>query len=364
MNDPERLGKYHIRRILGRGAMGVVYEGFDPDIERSVAIKTIRMDAVDRELAEQYTARFRNEARAAGRLHHPNIIAIYDYGEQPPIAYIAMEFVDGVGLRDYASRRPEFDFAELTALMSQLLDALEFAHERGVIHRDIKPTNLIVNRNAVLKVADFGIARMDTSNLTTAGMVIGTPSYMSPEQCLGKEVDARADIFSAGVVLYELLTGQKPFTGSVPSIAFKICHEQAVPPSQISPLRLPRAVDEVVAHAMAKDPHARYPSARAFKEALQKLAQTRFEAADGEGTTLVSIGDVRLLASAAPWDDATLTTAEHELARYIGPLAKMIVRKAAARTRDPQQFCALLCENIPDPTTRAQFAQALERAEA
>jgi len=364
MSDPEQLGKYRIRRTLGRGAMGIVYEAFDPDIERTVAIKTIRLDTVDRELAQQYMARFRNEARAAGRLQHPNIISVYEYGEQPPIAYIAMEFVNGLGLREYASRHPSFAFADLTALMAQLLDALEFAHARGVVHRDVKPTNLIVNQEAVLKVADFGIARIDTSNLTMAGMVIGTPSYMSPEQCLGKEADARSDVFSAGVVLYELLTGRKPFTGSVPTIAYQICHERAAAPSQLSALKLPKAVDDVVATAMAKDPQARYPSARAFKEALQKVAQLQVEIDDGQGTTLVSMGDVRLQPGGAEWDDLTLTTAEHELARFIGPLARVIVRKTAARTRDPHELCVLLSESIPDAATRAEFVKAFERAEA
>jgi serine/threonine-protein kinase len=168
MADPDRLGKYEIRGALGKGAMGVVYKAFDPNIERLVAIKTIRKDLVEPELAAQYMARFKNEAKAAGRLHHPNIVGIYEYGEDDAVAFIAMEYVEGTGLREYLNLRASFDFAQLVALMSQLLNGLEFAHGRGVVHRDIKPSNLIVTKEAQLKVADFGVARIDTSNLTTA----------------------------------------------------------------------------------------------------------------------------------------------------------------------------------------------------
>ncbi len=231
MSELTRLGKYDLHGALGKGAMGIVYKGFDPHIERFVAIKTIRKDLVEPEVVQQYMARFKNEARAAGRLHHPNIVAVYEYGEDENVAFIAMEYVEGAGLRDHLNRRDTFDFAQLVSLMRQLLDALDFAHAKGVVHRDVKPSNLIVGEGGQLKIADFGIARVDTSNLTQAGMVIGTPSYMSPEQCRGLEADPRSDLFSAGVVLYELLTGEKPFRGNLESIAYKICHEDPPAPS-------------------------------------------------------------------------------------------------------------------------------------
>jgi serine/threonine-protein kinase len=362
MADPERLGKYEIRGALGKGAMGVVYKGFDPNIERLVAIKTIRKDLVEPELAAQYMARFKNEAKAAGRLHHPNIVGIYEYGEDDAVAFIAMEYVEGTGLREYLNLRASFDFAQLVALMSQLLNGLEFAHGRGVVHRDIKPSNLIVTKEGQLKVADFGVARIDTSNLTTAGMVIGTPSYMSPEQCRGLEADPRSDLFSAGVVLYELLTGVKPFRGNVQAIAYKICHEEPEPPSALSSLTLPPAVDQLVAKAMAKEPAARFQDARAFHAALRDVGQLSVEVDNGLGTTRVNIGTLLLQKPApATWDDDTLRTAEQELARALGPMAKLIVRRAAAQTHDRAELCSILSDNIVDPETRRRFVEAFNK---
>lgn len=358
MAHPERLGKYEIRGALGKGAMGIVYKAFDPHIERLVAIKTIRKDTVEPELAAQYMARFKNEAKAAGRLHHPNIVGVYEYGEDDKVTFIAMEYVEGAGLREYLNRRTTFDFAHLAALMEQLLDALEFAHARGVVHRDIKPSNLIITNQGLLKVADFGIARVDTSNLTMVGMMIGTPPYMSPEQIRGLEVDHRSDLFSAGVVLYELLTGDKPFSGNMDAVTYKICHEEPQPPSERSALKLPVEVDRLIATALAKDPEARYQDARAFHDALREVAQMSVEVEDGLGTTLVNIGTLMLQKPAPAWDEDTLRTAEHELARVLGPMAKLIVRRAATQTRDRLELCSILADNIIDLEMRRKFVDA------
>ena len=272
MTVPKRLGKYEIQSILGKGAMGLVYKAFDPQIERTVAIKTVRKDIAEPELALQFTARFRNEARAAGRLNHPNIVGVYEYGEDDAVAFIAMEYVDGTGLGEYLNRKARFEFSQTCGIIGQLLRALEFAHDRGVVHRDIKPANLILTLQGVLKVADFGIARIDTSDLTMAGTVLGTPSYMSPEQCLGKPTDQRSDLFSAGVVLYELLTGQKPFIGTADTIMYQICNVEPLPPSQRAQGTLPQCVDALVARSLAKAPEARFQNARDFHQALQAAA--------------------------------------------------------------------------------------------
>ena len=362
MTELTHLGKYRIESALGKGAMGIVYKGYDPHIERYVAIKTIRKDLVDPDVAQQYMARFKNEARAAGRLMHPHIVGVYEFGEDDAVAYIAMEYVDGTGLREHLNRRETFDFAQLVALLRQLLEALDFAHTKGVVHRDIKPSNLIVTEDGRLKVADFGIARVDTTNLTQAGMIIGTPSYMSPEQCRGLPTDARSDLWSVGVVMYELLTGEKPFRGTLETIAYKICHEEPPSPSTLSKLKLPADVDRFIATALAKAPEARFQSAREFRKGLDDVAKLSVEVDEGLGTTVVNIGTLMLAKPAPPWDDDTLRTAEHELARALGPMAKVMVRRAAAQTVDRSELCAILSDSITDPESRRRFVTAFNKA--
>jgi eukaryotic-like serine/threonine-protein kinase len=357
MSDPARLGKYEIERVLGKGAMGIVYKARDPHIERAVAIKTVRKDLLDADLAEQFMARFRNEARAAGRLHHPNIVGIYEYGEDADVAYIAMEYVEGTGLREYLNRKARFDIGQIVAIMSQLLHALDFAHAQGVVHRDVKPANLILTSSGALKVADFGIARVDASNLTMTGMVMGTPSYMAPEQCQGLPSDHRADVFSAGVVLYELLTGLKPFAGSIETIAYKICHEQPRPPSELSALALSASMDALVATALAKRPDDRFQHARAFDLAI-RLAAGAAQGPGGE-TTVLNLAELPLQPPGAHvFDDALLVTAERQLVRFVGPMARILVRQAAGQAHDPRELYTLLAGHIDDPRERERFARS------
>jgi len=366
MNDPTRLGKYEVKGVLGKGAMGVVYKALDPHIDRLVAIKTVRKDLLDSDLAEQFMGRFRNEARAAGRLHHPNIIGIYEYGEEDNVAYIAMEYVDGTGLREYLTRRAAFEFGQLVAIMTQLLQALEFAHSRGVVHRDIKPANLILTPDGTLKVADFGIARIDASNLTMTGLVMGTPSYMSPEQCQGLPSDHRSDLFSAGVVFYELLTGKKPFAGSMESIAYQICHKDAPSASSVASLPLPAGIDALLATALAKDPALRFQNARAFSFALRGVAGEYAGPVTAGETTVVNLAEVPLQPTVAThtWDDTVLTTVERQLARFVGPMAKIMVRQAAPQAHDVQQLYAMLAARIEDPVRRESFVRQPEVMEA
>ena len=356
MAEPQTLGKYQIQSVLGKGAMGVVYKAFDPHIERVVAIKTVRKDLVDPDLAAQFMGRFKNEARAAGRLHHPNIVGVYEYGEDDAVAFIAMEYVDGTGLREYLNRKARFEFGQLIAIASQLLQALEFAHARGVVHRDIKPANLILTASGTLKVADFGIARIDTTSLTMTGMVMGTPSYMSPEQCQGRDSDHRSDLFSAGVVLYELLSGERPFRGSPEMIAYNICNETPRPPSQVSALPLPPAIDEIVAIALAKLPEQRFQNAHAFNHALQLAAGSMTGAAASLEATVVNLAHVELEPPPkGEWDDTTLMTIERNLAHYVGPVAKLLVRKAATQTHDVSELYSLLSANINNDDQRRRF---------
>jgi serine/threonine-protein kinase len=367
MTDPEKIGKYVIQSVLGKGAMGVVYKAFDPHIERIVAIKTVRKDLVDPDLAVQVMARFQNEAKAAGRLLHPNIVSVYEYGEDEFNAFIAMEYVEGTGLREYLNRKASFDLGQIVAIVSQLLLALDFAHERGVVHRDVKPANLILTSGGALKVADFGIARIDTSNLTNAGMVMGTPSYMSPEQCQGKEVDRRSDLFSVGVVLYELLTGEKPFSGSIEAIAFKICYEEARPPSELSKLAVSPALDAIVGTALAKDPTVRFQNAKAFNRALRLALDPDINIKrETQDATEINLAAVKLQeqAAAPQWDDTTLHTIERQLANFVGPMARVMVKRAAAKSRDTVELYSLLSESISDPEVRGKFLDEMQRAAA
>jgi serine/threonine-protein kinase len=249
--------------------MGVVYEGFDPTLGRRVAIKTIlRSVAIDAETAAAYSARFVREAQAVARLSHPHIVQVHDFGEQDEVAYLVMEFIEGRDLRSFFQAREKFPLAEVVRVMTELLDALDFAHEHGVIHRDVKPANLLLDPRRRVKLADFGVARIQESERSTAGTMVGTPAFMSPEQIKGGKIDGRTDIFSAGTILYELLTGEHPFAGGGAwTVAKKIVEEDPAPPSRVVASVLP-AFDAVVKKALAKEPAQRFRKAREFAAAL------------------------------------------------------------------------------------------------
>ncbi|TAN53173.1 MAG: serine/threonine protein kinase [Methylococcaceae bacterium] len=272
--DDKKLGKYQIVRELGRGAMGVVYEGYDPVLERHVALKTIRKDLLQSGNNDtgNLLQRFRREAQAAARLHHPNIVVVHDYAEEDDTVFIAMERVNGKELKDYFAQKLRFDLKSSVKIMLQLLDGLAYSHQHNIVHRDIKPANIILIENSGrVKIADFGVARMDASELTQAGEIMGTPAYMAPEQLLGNPVDARVDIYSAGVIFYELLTGEKPFTGNnIPALMNNILHAEPPAASQRN-VKLPPQCDGIVNKALSKDPGARYQTAEAFKAALKAL---------------------------------------------------------------------------------------------
>jgi predicted Ser/Thr protein kinase len=278
---PLKLGKYEILRELGRGAMGVVYEAFDPTIERTVALKTIRRDQLEGAEAGDVMSRFQREAKAAGRLNHPNIVSIYDFGDDNSTAFIAMEFVHGRELKSYFEKNERFPMTEIVRIMGQLLDALEYSHNYGVVHRDIKPANIIIQPNGQVKVADFGIARIESSQYTQAGTVLGTPAYMSPEQFMGQTVDRRSDIFSAGVVLYQFLTGERPFSGTATTIMHKVLSVDPPLPSMLN-VQVPKPFDAVIGKAMAKRPEDRFQTAREFADAIRMAAEGK--AAAGLGT--------------------------------------------------------------------------------
>ncbi|OGA21854.1 MAG: hypothetical protein A3H34_00320 [Betaproteobacteria bacterium RIFCSPLOWO2_02_FULL_67_19] len=301
--------------------MGVVYEGFDPFIERTVAIKTIKPEVAGQGDAGELLARFKREAQAAGRLNHPGIVAIYEYGEDAGVAYIAMEFIKGRELKDYFESGQRFATRDIARVMGEILAALEHAHRNGVTHRDIKPANVIVLDGGAVKVADFGIARIETSELTQAGTVLGTPSYMSPEQFLGLPVDGRSDIFSSGVILYQFLTGERPFSGAVTTIMHKVLKEAPLPPSTLN-TTLPPAWDAVVNKAMAKSPAERYQSAAQFASDIVAVAEGRAPSVTG------SASDATLVNAPA---DATVVNAPSARERQPTPPAAAAPARSKAR---------------------------------
>jgi eukaryotic-like serine/threonine-protein kinase len=265
------LGRYKIIAEIGQGAMGVVYKAVDPIIDRTVAIKTINLNLSRQEL-EEYEARFQQEIKAAGRLNHPNIVTIYDVGKTESVAYMAMEFLEGQELKDMiaSGNLPPAD--TVVDIIAQVADGLWFAHQQDIVHRDVKPSNIMVLKGGIAKITDFGIARLPNSAVKTmTGLILGSPRYMSPEQVIGKAIDARSDIFSLGVVLYEALTGIAPFDGdNVNAIMYATVNTTPPPPSQHS-RSLPTMLDLIVAKAMAKLLEDRYQSIKEFADDLREV---------------------------------------------------------------------------------------------
>jgi serine/threonine-protein kinase len=268
------VGKYELRHQIGRGAMGVVYEAFDTVIERRVALKMLRTDVYAPEQLTDIRARFKREAHSAGRLSHPNIVTIYDYGEHEGAPYIAMDLMTGEELARSLESGERLALQTVVRVMEQLLGALTYAHEAGVVHRDIKPSNIFVLRDGTIKMVDFGLARIEASNLTETGTLLGTPAYMSPEQFLGLPVDARSDIFSAGVILYQMLTGDRPFTGSPTTIMQKVLRQDPVQPSVLNPT-LSETWDDLIKRALAKKPDDRIQTARQFAEFVRLAFESK-----------------------------------------------------------------------------------------
>lgn len=392
---PRQIGRYLVDGVLGRGAMGTVYLATDPHIQRQVALKTINPEllrdsqqegsAADAELP----ARFINEARAAGRLVHPHIVGVFDYGEADGVPFLALEYVRGetlaARLAKEALHGTRLPLVRTLAWFAQLLDALAYAHEAGVIHRDIKPANLLIAPRGECKIADFGIAQLDTGRLTQMGMMIGTPAYMSPEQYTGAPIDARSDLFSAGVVLYEMLTGKCPFAGSSAAVMQQVLNGMPPAPSSEAP-GLPPSLDAMVRKALAKEPEARYLSAQNWRAELLGLLDTLAAERDPDETVVATPGNREALApllspprlppllppaitatahavsaSAIGWPPELLAQLEERLANHVGPVASLLVRRAAAHATNARMLAAQLARHLPDEATRHQLDTLLQR---
>ncbi len=368
--EPKFIGRYAIESPLGRGAMGMIYRAHDPDIDRKVAIKLIRADLLDGDNRPSFIARFRREAQAAARCAHPNIVAIYDFALHEGNPFLAMEFVDGITLEQARQASTRFAPEDAVFVILQVLAALDAAHGMGVVHRDIKPANIMLVGGNLVKVTDFGISRLDTSSLTMGGVTIGTPSYMSPEQCRGETIDARSDLFSTGVVLYELLAGRKPFEGRNTAEVFaRLLHEDAPDLAQACP-GLPEGVRSVVARSLAKTPRDRFASAREMIAAVKTAA--------AEGGTVYRDRTIILPPAPAPapaiaaksadspaatgsFDPELLDTVQRKLAEYVGPIARYLVRTAVRKTDTLEGLFAALAEGIERPNDRNIFVQDIRR---
>lgn len=273
-NPPSTLGRYRVLKELGRGAMGVVYLGKDPTIQRFVAIKTMRLDKIDAEdKLQEIKTRFFREAESTGRLSHPNIVTIYDAGEEDHLVYIAMELLQGSTLKEWSHKPRLMAVSKLIPILATVADAMDYAHRQGVVHRDIKPANIMLTADHVVKVMDFGIATMASSARTKTETVLGTPTYMSPEQIAGKKVDGRSDVYSLGVVMFELLTGHPPFKAdNLSALLYAITH---TPPLRLSSVRtdLPPVIQDVLSCALQKDPVRRYRTGGEFAQALRAIVE-------------------------------------------------------------------------------------------
>jgi len=405
--QPLRIGPYPVHGVIGRGSMGVVYLGHDPVIDRRVAIKTIQRQLLQPG-ANDYNvaARFRVEAQAAGRLNHRNIVSIYHFGEDPAFDYIVMEYVAGHSVNDYLKRPGRLTTNDVLCLMFQLLDALHYAHESGVVHRDIKPANLMVSGDGRLKITDFGIARTETSQITRINTVVGSPGYMAPEQYTGGPLDRRVDVFSAGVMLYQMLTGVMPFAGADEAIMYQIVYGQHEPLTRRLNDMSYAAFDMILDRALAKEPADRYATALEFRDALTVVAtqpvppvlpRDRVLSISGGGDTTVVRVSPKPAAAAVPvptptpaaaparppapvslprsspdsgvnaptsvpvptgWDESQLADLEKILMQHIGPVGKVLVRRAARGHTDLAEVRDHVAHGIVDRELRERFVAA------
>lgn len=333
--NAQKLGRYEITGELGRGAMGVVYKAIDPLIERTVAIKTISLDLSKDELAV-FEERFYREAKSAGKLNHPNIVTIYDVGESDNIAYIAMEFLEGQSLREILDSGAVLPLERIGEIAVQIAEGLAYAQENDIVHRDIKPANIVITKNGVAKITDFGIAHMPSGSRTMAGMVMGSPKYMSPEQVVGKPVDGRSDIFSLGAVLYEMLTGVSPVDGdNISTIMYRILNEMPTPPHTLNS-SIPEEFDWIIAKALAKHPDDRYQTAREFANDIRRhknlLKPSGYINTHGtlerRKVPRTNVGDTTMLLQRMAGGDATQTSMPQPIAPIPTPEPELEVAPA------------------------------------
>jgi serine/threonine-protein kinase len=363
MAEPRKLGRYELRRVLGRGAMGVVYEGFDPALGRRVAVKTIlKSDVADEETAAAYVARFAREAKAVARLNHPNIVQVYDFGDAGEVAFLVMEHIEGRELRACFEAGERFQPEEAVRIMAELLGALEVAHESGVIHRDIKPANVMLDAQRRVKLADFGVARLlDGSERSRTATMVGTPAFMSPEQVAGARVDRRTDLFSAGIVLYQLLTGEQPFKGEGAwTVARSIVQDEPPRPSTVAETVSP-LFDAIINRALAKKPDQRFASAREFAGALQAALAGKQAAHSAPQASDTELEFWRSIRGSTDADEFRLYLRKFPGGTY-AELAELKLAKLSSGTEAPQEDDATVAAGAPELSALSEDKARLEAA--
>ena len=364
---PRDIGRYRPVEILGTGGMGTVYKAHDPVIDRMVAVKVVYTDALDPPTRAEYLERFRLEAQAAGRCTHAAIVAVYDYDDESGDPYIVMELVEGRSLqqilRDPADRASQ----PVVPVLMQVLGGLAYAHRLGITHRDIKPANIIVTDLGYAKIADFGIARLsraplDDGSLTQIGSLLGTPNYMAPEQVRGDAVDHRADLFAVGAILYQALTGRPPFAGRTMNETV----QRLTGPEPASMVAV-EAADHggyvpLLQRSLAKQREQRFQSADEFAAALREAdlhPSSPMPAYNDPATVLLSSQPSSPTAYDSRWDPVTLQRAERALARYVGPMARLMVSQAAQQSNTSEDLYQVLARTLQTPADRSAFLRAL-----
>jgi eukaryotic-like serine/threonine-protein kinase len=379
---PTSIGRYRILDLLGSGAMGIVYKAHDPAIGRNVAIKVVRLDADGAEQRAAALDRFRSEVQAAGRCSHSAIVGVFDFLEQGGDPAIVMELVEGTSLsgnlRDPARRAR----LSLPHIVLQVLEGLGYAHGQGIIHRDIKPANILLTPSGHVKIADFGIARLGDGNATQSGAMLGTPSYMAPEQVTDDTVDRRADLFAVGAIIYEMLTGRPPFAGR--TTADTLVRLSGPLAADLKPVAAAggEAYLGVLRRALAKDRALRFQTADEFAAEVQAAAASggaprgvgvradnsvdrnfvaNAAADDPQATVVIGPGAARSVSAPAAyvWDRSLLQRVELQLARFVGPMARVMVARTAQQAASPDELCTTLARALPNPADRSAFLRAV-----
>jgi len=368
-NQPKNIDKYSILSVLGDGAMGVVYKGYDKEIDRHVAIKVLHPHLLRGEMGDEFVQRFHQEVRAAAKCLHQNIVTIFNCGDYNNSPYMVMEYVEGLDLKEILKSQKKFTLSQAIGMIRNVLDALNVAHEMGIVHRDIKPANILLLDNGLVKVTDFGVAKIDSSDLTQIGDIIGTPSYMSPEAKSGTLVDNRSDLYSTTLVLLELLTLKSLRTTQINTIISETLEQLEISTSQREKLLT------VLNKALAINPEHRYQTAIELSKAISEILETAidiYQQADELAETVIQLkssikpssdtNDVNQLTSSSlsQYRPSDLSIVEKILTKHLGPIATVLVKKQANKNATMDQLLGSLSRHIPSTKERDNFMHSME----